>query len=408
MGSYSYRAYDQSGRLVEGRLDSDTRADAIEALRRQGALPIEIEEASGTRVRSGFWSRLTARPAVSDAALAMLTRELATLLAATLPLDDALRLIALQPSLDARTRRLVASLLTRVLGGDSLSRALQSEPGAFPEYYWNLVAAGERSGGIAAALASLATFLERRAAFRTKLRDALVYPAVLLAAAVVAMSVVVGVLVPAIAPLFDEAGSAPPPVIAVLRDLQLLVAAHWPLVIAAAALAIALLVAGARSASMRRRFDRLALRLPLIGRLIARRETARFSGTLATLLSSGVPMLDAVRLTTAALSNDVYRDASAALVERLAEGGVLSEEMAANGLYGELALRMTAIGERSGDVAPMLARLARIEEEALQRDLERLSGLVAPVLTVAIGLAVGAVILSVMDAVLGLNELAFR
>ncbi len=408
MASFQYRAYDAGGRLVSGQLDSATRETALDALRRQGALPVEIAATDATEGRSRYGLSLLRRGTLPDATLALVIRELATLLEADLPLDDALRLIALQPTLDARARRSVDGVLQRVLAGTSLSEALASEAPAFPEIVARLVAAGEQSGGLARPLAALASDLERRVALRTTLRDALIYPLVLLAAAVVALSVVVGVLVPAIAPLFDEAGVAAPPVIAVLRDLQALVATRWPLLVAAVLALVVLLALAGERAGVRRGVDALVLRLPVAGPLVQRRETARLAATLATLLGNGVAMLDAMRIAGTAQTNSVYRAATAGMTERLASGSMLSGEIAASGLYAELAQRMIAIGERTGDLPGMLARLARIEETALQRGLERIAGLVAPLLTVAIGLFVGAIILSVMDAVLGLNELALR
>ena len=408
MASFQYRAYDAGGRLVSGQLDSATRETALDALRRQGALPVEIAATDATEGRSRYGLSLLRRGTLPDATLALVIRELATLLEAYLPLDDALRLIALQPTLDARARRSVDGVLQRVLAGTSLSEALASEAPAFPEIVARLVAAGEQSGGLARPLAALASDLERRVALRTTLRDALIYPLVLLAAAVVALSVVVGVLVPAIAPLFDEAGVAAPPVIAVLRDLQALVATRWPLLVAAVLALVVLLALAGERAGVRRGVDALVLRLPVAGPLVQRRETARLAATLATLLGNGVAMLDAMRIAGTAQTNSVYRAATAGMTERLASGSMLSGEIAASGLYAELAQRMIAIGERTGDLPGMLARLARIEETALQRGLERIAGLVAPLLTVAIGLFVGAIILSVMDAVLGLNELALR
>ena len=408
MASFQYRAYDAGGRLVSGQLDSATRETALDALRRQGALPVEIAATDPTAGRARYGPPPLSRGTLPDATLALVIRELATLLEADLPLDDALRLIALQPTLDARARRSVDGVLQRVLAGTSLSEALASEAPAFPEIVARLVAAGEQSGGLARPLAALASDLERRVALRTTLRDALIYPLVLLAAAVVALSVVVGVLVPAIAPLFDEAGVAAPPVIAVLRDLQALVATRWPLLVAAVLALVVLLALAGERAGVRRGVDALVLRLPVAGPLVQRRETARLAATLATLLGNGVAMLDAMRIAGTAQTNSVYRAATAGMTERLASGSMLSGEIAASWLYAELAQRMIAIGERTGDLPGMLARLARIEETALQRGLERIAGLVAPLLTVAIGLFVGAIILSVMDAVLGLNELALR
>lgn len=410
MATFSYRAYDAQGRLIEGQLTGETRQAALDALERRGALPIELAEAA-VDPRPGDWRALLGQPsarAKPDAALALATRELATLLAADLPLDETLRLVSLQPSLPARMRRLAEDVLARVLSGTSLADALAQHPGQIPEVYWRVVGAGERSGNLAGALGSLADTLERSVALRGKIRDALVYPMVLLAAAVVAIGVVIGVLVPAIAPLFDEAGAAPPPIIVTLAALQAFAAEHWPLLLAGAGVPIALFTAALGNASVRRMLDGIALATPIVGPLIARRETARLTGTLATLLASGVPMLEAVRVAGSVLTSSRYREASEAMIERLASGGVLSAELAASGLFSELTQRMTAIGERTGDIDGMLARLSRIEESTLQRDLERISGLMAPLLTVLIGLIVGGIILSVMDAILGLNELAIK
>lgn len=332
MASFQYRAYDAGGRLVSGQLESATREAALDALRRQGALPVEIAATDATESRSRYGLSLLRRGTLPDATLALVTRELATLLDADLPLDDALRLIALQPSLDARARRSVDGVLQRVLAGTSLSEALASEAHAFPEVFARLVAAGEQSGGLARPLAALASDLERRVALRTTLRDALIYPLVLLAAAVVALSVVVGVLVPAIAPLFDEAGVAAPPVIAVLRDLQTLVATRWPLLVAAVVALVLLLALAGERAGIRRGVDALILRLPIAGPLVQRRETARLAATLATLLGNGVAMLDAMRIAGTAQTNHVYRAATAGMTERLASGSMLSGEIAASGL----------------------------------------------------------------------------
>lgn len=406
MATFTYRAYDGQGRLVDGAIESLSREEALEALRRQGAYPVEISERrTGDAAVS---NRESGRRTVSGEALILATRELSTLINAQLPLDEALKIVALQPLVPKPTRRVLEAVLSRVVAGASLSEALALFPGDFPEYYWRLVSAAERSGSLGPALDGLASHLERRAELARRVRAALLYPAILMFAAFAALTIVVGVLVPAVAPLFEDAGVSPPPVIAVLRAVQQFVASYWLALGLGAGLLSAGLVRLTQRPASRAFAGRFALDLPIAGRLIAAGETVRFSQTLAMLLSSGVPLLDALRVSARALGNHAYKSAVDQAADVVAQGGSLSEGLARSGRFTELALRLTSIGERTGQLGPMLSRLARIEQEALQNRLDRMMGLIAPILTLVIGLLVGGIILSVMSALTGLNDLAFK
>ncbi|MEQ1612035.1 MAG: type II secretion system F family protein [Hyphomicrobiaceae bacterium] len=337
-----------------------------------------------------------------------LTRELATLVSADLPLDDSLRIVALQPSLPRNAQRLVGDLLERVLGGASLSEALAEHPESIPKIYCRLVAASESSGDIASALTTLAADLEREEDLRSRLRNALLYPMTLLVAAAATITLVIAVLVPAIAPLFSESGAKLPPVIAVLNAWRVGIINGWPLLVGVAVLVSILVAFARRKPAFGQVRDRMVLRLPIIGRLVARRETSRFGGTLATLLGSGIPLLEALRITGDTQSNRLFQVAVRDAGVHLANGGTLSEAMERSGQFSALALRLATVGERTGQLDTMLLRLSRLEESALHRELERLIAIAAPVLTIAIGLIVGGIVLSVMGAIVGLNDLAFQ
>jgi general secretion pathway protein F len=417
MASFNYRAYDANGRVVTGEVSGPTRAAALDSLRRQGTFPIEITDgpangpANATDPRNAAGMATPSRgrrQRVSRGALVVLTRELATLVTADLPIDEALGIVALQPMVPAPTRAVAREVLDQVVQGSSLSDALAQHPADFPEFYWRLVAAAERSGGLGPALTELAAHLERRAELGQKVRSALLYPAVLLVAAVVTMAIVTGVLVPSIAPMFEDAGAKLPAVIAALRAAQVFVAEHWMVLLAVLAVTAAGLMRAARLPAVRQALDRFALRLPLAGALIAKSETARFAGTVATLLKSGVPLLDALQVSQSTLGTSVYRSAAGDVAAAVSSGGLLSDALARSGRFPELAVRFAAIGERTGKLDAMLERLGRIEDAAQQRDLERLTGLLAPVLTVTIGVLVGGIILSVMGAIVGLNDLALK
>jgi general secretion pathway protein F len=340
------------------------------------------------------------------AGLALLTRELATLVKAEIPLDDALRIVSLQPLIPARIRRVTKAVHEAVRGGDSLAGALAARGTEFPEYYWRLVQAGESSSTLGDVLDDIGTFLERSSEVKSQVSSALLYPAVLLLAAMGALGVIMTVLIPTVMPMFQESGKPAPPMLQFLVNAQAVVAQNW-------LLALALLLAAAlglsfawRAPALRLTIDRTILKLPVVGGLVAARETARFSRTMSTLSRNGVPMLDAVRISGAVLQNKAFAEAVASAGESLKQGGSLSQPLAQSGLFSELALRLMAVGEQTAQLDTMLMRVAQIFEATLQRQLGRLMTLLTPLLTLLIGALVGGLILSVMSAILGANDLA--
>lgn len=420
MPIFTYRAYDKLGSLVSGEVSGETREAALEALRRSDTFAIEIAESGmglgGARLAGGrgdhavaWWEmEVGGARTASPAVLELITRELAILLSAKLPLDDTLRILAVQPMLTARARRVIGDLVNRVVSGSSLSEAIANHREVFPDYYCRLVAAGERSGSLEAVLNELAAFLERSSGMRARLRTALAYPVFLLFAAFATLTLIVAVLVPAIAPLFEEAGAAPPPVIAVLLGAQGFIAAHWLLLLTLLVTLILVLPAVWRLPSVAAWRGSFVLGLPVIGRLISSRETARLAGTLAMLMKGGVPLLEAIEIAAETLVNTPFRKAAASSREQLARGISLSQSFADSGIFSPLAIRLTAVGEKTGQLSEMLERLAAIQEASLQRDMDRLAAFVAPVLTLIIGVVVGAIILSVMSAIVSLNDLALQ
>ncbi len=408
MPRYRYRAYDQNGSLTQGEIETRSRELALQQLHQKGLHPLDVVE-DKPRPTQRWWEReVFGGGALPTSGLALLTRELATLIKAELPLDDALRIVSLQPLIPSRIRRVTQAVLEAVRGGESLSGALAARGQEFPEYYWRLVQAGEASGHLGDVLEDISTFLERSSEVRAQVGSALIYPAVLLAAALAALAVIMTVLLPTVVPLFKDAGATPPPMLRFLVDAEAAISRNWPLVLAGlAALAIAIM-ATFRSRGLRLSLHRTILRLPIIGSLAAARETARFSRTLATLTRNGVPMLDAVRISGSVLQNQAFVQAVAAAGESLKEGGSLSAPLLQSGLFSELSLRLIAVGEQTGQLDGMLMRVATIFETALQRQLGRLMTLLTPLLTLLIGGLVGGLILSVMSAILSVNDLAFQ
>lgn len=408
MPRYRYSAYDQRGALTQGVVETRTRELALNLLHQQGRHPLEVVEDQGT-LQLRWWEReVFGSGQMSVAGLALLTRELATLVKADLPLDETLRIVSAQPLLPAKVRRTALGVLEAVLGGATLSGAMAARGSEFPEYYWRLIQAGESSGTLGDVLEDISTFLERSSEVRSQVASALLYPAVLLLAAIAALTIIMTVLLPVVVPLFKDAGAQPPPTLQFLVMVQDGIASYWPVALLGLAGLAAAVVALLRNAQFRVKLDSALLKLPIVGRLISARETARFSRTLGTLTRNGVPLLDAVRISSRVMQNHAFAHAIGIAEERLKEGASLSAPLLASGLFSELSLRLIAVGEQTGQLDTMLARLATIYEAALQRQITRLMSLLTPVLTVLIGGMVGGLILSVMNAILSVNDLAFQ
>jgi general secretion pathway protein F len=404
MPLYRYRAYDKSGALAEGEIETRSRELALQQLHQRGFHPLDVAE-DKPKSTARWWDReVFGSGELPLSGLALLTRELATLVKAEIPLDDALRIVSLQPLIPARIRRVTKAVHEAVRGGESLAGALAARGAEFPEYYWRLVQAGESSSTLGDVLEDIGSFLERSNEMRSQVTSALVYPAVLLTAAMAALGVILTVLL-TVMPLFKDAGKAPPAMLSFLVNAQAALAENWVLVLALlAAVALALALAW-RSPALRLTIDRAILRLPVVGGLVAARETARFSRTLSTLSHNGVPMLDAVRISGSVLQNKAFNLAAAAAGESLKEGGSLSQPLAKSGLFSELALRLMAVGEQTAQLDTMLMRVAQIFESMLQRQLSRLMTLLTPFLTLLIGGMVGWLIISVMTAIMGINDI---
>lgn len=408
MPRFTFKAFDDTGALAAGEVAAANRESALEVLARRGQIPFDLSE-TVSDVSLPWWQReVFGQGRLSSRNLAVFTRELASLVKAELPIDEALRIVAVQPMLPARLRQITNATLERVLEGEALSDAFTAQGNAFPEFYARLVKSGEMTGSLSDVLDDLAKVLERTAETRSRVGSALVYPAVLMIAAIIAMGVILTVLIPTLLPIFEDAGVQPPVLIRVLAGAQKFVAANWLVIAILAAAGVVALAIAARSPQFRLAIDRAVLRLPLIGSLIERRETARLARTLAVLSRNGVPILDTMRIASGVLTNRAYAQAVRQAGEEIKEGGTLSGPLTRSGLFPDLFLRLTAVGEKTGQMDTMQIRVAEIFETAVERQVERLTGLITPVLTLLIGGVVGGLIISVMGAIFSVNDLALK
>lgn len=403
MGHFAYKAYAADGRTRAGRVEAETRQRAVAQLRAEGLQVFSIAPAASAP--AAFWQRdLFGRDRVNDAARIAFLREFGTLLGAGLTVDRALRLTERQAG--KALRPVLADLLERVVGGASLSRAMGAHPQAFPPDMVDIVRAGEATGTLVDVVTSLTASIERRDAVRRHLASAMIYPALLILMAVGTVAMIVGVLVPALAPLFDGSGQAPPFAIRAAGAFGALVSAWWPAILgggACAALALARFWGEPGFADFR---SRLALRLPLVREVVVGIELGRICRVLATLLQAEVPVPDALAATRPLAGNRIVRLALDEAGRRLTEGGSLASGLGRLKPYAPSTLNLIASGEQVNRLGAVLAHAAEMHETQTRQRIDRMLALFTPLVTVAIGGLIGGLIVSVMGAILSVGQLA--
>jgi general secretion pathway protein F len=412
MARFRYRAIAGSGDVVEGEMEAADEAQLVQQLRGQGHMLLRTEPlADGTSTMAaassfGDWLRqpLFGSGRIGRHDVAVMTRELATLLDAGLTLDQSLRVVVDQVESEPM-RRLVSQLLEQVRGGSSLADALAPHESVFSRAYVSMVRAGEAGGSLDDVLGRLATFLDEAETLAEQVKSALVYPILVLVIAGVSIAVLLTVVLPQFTPLFESAGADLPlltqVVMAVGEGLQ-----HywWALVVGLLALIwlARRLMAGAES---RARIDAITLRVPLFGPLFAKLDTARLARTLGALLGNGVPLLNALSIVQETLANASLRRAVGDAAIDVKEGRPLASALSRTDRFPKLAMHLLAVGERSGRLEPMLMKIAELFDREVRATIERLMALLVPALTIGLGVVIATIIGAIMMAILQAYQL---
>lgn len=387
---FRYEAVTHEGELERGEMEAPDREAVLARLQQAGRIPLAAEP-------GGFGWLRPARGAgrLSQRELALFARGLASLVQAGLTVDRALQVL-IDAGGNPRMRSLAAALQHAVRGGASFSEALARQA-CFSRFYVSMVRAAEASGSLAAGLARLAEHEERARALRESLASALTYPAILVAVAGAALALLLGYVVPQLAPLYADAGRALPLSTQVVSAAAEAVRSYWPL--AAALVAVAVFVV------RQHRCDALALRLPLVAGLVQRLEMARLSRSLATLLAGGVPLTAALAVAREVVSNRVLAESLEAALEAVKGGAGLADALAATGLFPALGVQLLRVGEESARLEEMLERAATLYDGEVAAATRRLVALLEPALVAGLGALIGAVILSVLAAIVAVNDL---
>ena len=407
MPIFRYTAYTVSGEIREGSLEASSTTEALDLLHKRGLLPSSAKEVDASNRTNQFWGFSSLFGSLNGSDFADLTRELATLVQAELPLDESLRLMATQAG-SAKLRALTSKLLDCVISGAALSEGFLRHAPDAPPVIASLLRAGESRGNLGATLSDLALFLEMRAETRSKVSAALTYPIILTLTAMVAMAIIMSVLVPALLPLFEDTGAPIPMALAIGNKLALLIADYWPIMTLGLVALSVITWWIFQTEKVLLAKDRLALWLPLIGSLIQKNSIFMFARTLGTLLKNGVPLIQALEDSAAVIPNRAIAKAVAEAIAPVQEGERLAKVLAQSKVVPSTALRFVAIGEESSRLDAMLLHMAALYEKDTSRQLDRIMTLFTPAITVIIGIAVGGLILSVMQAVLSVNDLALQ
>jgi len=402
MGAFHYVAIDVHGRQHKGILDGDHPRQVRAQLREQGLTPLEVEE---VRQRESRVPRLSVhRPGLPGRALALLTRQLSTMLRAGVPVEEALVTVARQTE-NNRARNLLSALRSQVAEGQSLAQAMRRFPQAFPADYVATVAAGEQSGRLELVLERLADYTENRQDLQRQLVTAMIYPALLTVTAFVIVAALLAYVVPQVVDVFTGMHQQLPLL------TRLMIAAsdllrHYGLYVLL--LVIVLLVLGRyllRSPERRMAWHRLLLRVPLLGRLLIGANTARFTRTLSILIGSGVPVLEALQISAQVLSNLPMRQAVMEAAGRVREGASIFQSLNRTSYFPPMTLHLIASGESSGRLEDMLERAAVMTEREQSAWVDTMVRILEPLLILMMGGMVLLIVVAIMLPVFSLNRM---
>ena len=402
MAAFEYLALDPRGREQKGLIEADSPRQARQLLREKQWAPLEVKQAKSkedvSRGGLSFGRGLSARD------LALVTRQLATLVQAALPIEEALRAAAAQ-STSAKIKSMLLAVRARVMEGHSLAAALREYPSAFPELYRATVAAGEHAGHLGLVLDQLADYTDQRQQSRQKIQLALLYPVILMVASLAIVVLLLGYVVPDVVKVFVNTGQELP---ALTRGLIATsdVVKNWGWLIVLGLIAAFLAMRAAlRDPALRLRWHAFILRIPLIGRLSRATNTARFASTLAILTKSGVPLVEALSIAAAVIANLRIRERVVEAAQKVREGSSLTRALDVTGEFPPMMLHMIASGEKSGELDQMLARTARNQENDLAAQVSLLVGLFEPFMLVFMGAVVLVIVLAILMPILSLNQL---
>ena len=405
MGAFEYVAVDAAGRERKGVLEGDTPRHVRQQLRDQGLLPVSVDEVieqQATGKRREFSFQL--QRGLSAADLALVTRQLATLVKSALPLEESLLAVSQQTD-KPKVRSILLGVRSRVMEGHTLADSLAEFPGSFPEIYRATISASEQSGHLDAVLERLADYTDNRQQLRSRTMSALLYPVLLFVVCVAIVFFLLVSVVPKVVEVFRSSQADLPLLTQLLIGFSDFMRSWGIWLVLATGAGIWLLTRWLRVEANRRAWDRFLLSLPLVGKVVRGSNTARFARTFSTLTASTVPVLDAMRISAEVVSNLPMKAAVEDAAVRVREGAPIGKSLGASRAFPPMMIHLISSGESSGELDTMLERAAIHQERELDSILQGVVGLLGPLMILAMGGLVLLIVLAMLMPIFELNQL---
>ena len=408
MPEYIYKAADSLGKVVEGIMSAPEEATLVSKLHTMGYMPIKISPSSTGQKLSLSMKFSVPLPfsAISGAELLAFTQELSTLIKAGLPLDRTLS-IMVEITGTEKLKKVVQEVLKDVRGGRSFSDALALHPRVFDRLYVNMVKAGEAGGVLDIVLERLVDFQQRSQQLKSTVLNAMIYPIILISVMAIVIIVMLMFVIPRFSMIFETMGKTIPLPTQILLSSSQFIQNFWWLILAVVIIISVIFQRYRNTEQGRLNWDTFKLKLPLLRDLILKIEVARFSRTLGTLINSGVPLLGALTIVKEVIKNVVVSNSISDISKGAKEGKGVSAPMRVVGIFPSLAMHMIRVGEETGKLDEMLIRVADTYDEEVQNTTKRFISALEPVLILVMALLVGFIVLSLIWAILGINDIAF-
>ncbi|MCK5324698.1 MAG: type II secretion system inner membrane protein GspF [Woeseiaceae bacterium] len=402
MGAFEFVALDTSGKESKGLIEGDTAKHVRQLLRERKMIPVRVTEVAQKEARRQ--STFSLRRGITPAELALITRQLASLSQSGMPLEEALLAVS-QQNEQPRTKSILLGVRSKVMEGHTLANGLGDFPQAFPELYRATVAAGEQSGHLDVVLERLADYTEARHELRQQLMNAMIYPVTLVVMAVGIIGFMLATVVPRIVSVFENTSAELPALTRGLIATSDFLRHNWfwlLIAIAAVSWGIWKLL---QQEGPRRRYHRFLLRMPITGRLTQGINTARFTRTFSILAGSGVPILEAMKISAEVIENLPMREAVNEAALRVREGGSISRSLDSSKLFPPMMIHLVSSGEAGGRLEEMLTRSAVGQEREVDGRIAAMLGILQPLLIVAMGAVVMVIVLAILLPIFEINNL---
>ena len=383
---YVWEGADKSGKRIKGEMSGTNDALIKATLRRQGINPLKVKKKPR--------ALLSGKKKITPKDIAIFSRQMATMMSAGVPLVQSFEIVGRgheNPSM----QDLILNVKAEVEAGNSLADALAKHPLQFDDLYVNLVRAGEAGGILEALLDKIATYKEKTEAIKSKIKKALFYPTAVLVVAFIITAILMIFVIPQFAELFQGFGADLPALTQLVINLSNAFVAYWYIIFGAAGAAVyGFIATKKRSATLRRLLDKISLKAPIFGSILVKASVARFARTLSTLFAAGVPLVEAMTSVAGATGNALYEEASLSIRDEIATGTQLQVAMRQTGLFANMVVQMVAIGEESGSVDSMLAKVADFYEQEVDDAVDAMSSLMEPLIMAVLGTLIGGLVVA--------------